>query len=530
VLAAEQLLQRFFLATSAGGYGSAQAAQSPTRERAQWLPFVVVLCAAAAYAAFTAYYSLVQHWRFATGAYDLGIYDSLIFNNMHGRFFRCPILKPGINYIAGHAEFGSLLIVPIYALKPGPELLLVVQSIFIGGAAIPLYLFSTTQLSRRASALIAIAYLLYAPLHGPNFYDFHWMPMALPLWFTLFYAIARRNSWLIAIMVFLLLSIREEIGVMLAVLGLFLLLTAYWQRLGVILVVIGGVAFVATRFVIMPMLGSWWFENMYADLIPPGDHGFVGVVRTLLTNPGFVWKTFATEAKLTFALHLFAPLAFLSLRRPAFCLLALPGTFFTLLTTNYPHTLSIRFQYTTHWIPWLFAGSILMLKVYREGPRGPFAYRAALATVMFAVVCHSYVFGAVLQQNVFVGGFNQIKFSGLTIEERNRLTTFKRLVKHIPPDASVAATDAESAHIATRLRAYTLRVAHGKADYLLVRRSSLSGESKKNALAAMSHTSYELVDEGDDLYLFRKGPTSEKTKLALRALHLNPKPRARKPK
>jgi uncharacterized membrane protein len=531
VLAAEQLLQRFLLATGTGGFAADHRDQLAARTSlvARWLPLAIVICAAAAYAAFTAHYSLLQHWRFTTGAYDLGIYDNLIFNNMHGRFFRCPILKPGINYIAGHAEFASLLIVPIYAIKPGPELLLIVQSIFIGGAAIPLYKFAATQLTRSASALIAVAYLLYAPVHGPNFYDFHWMPMALPLWFTLFYAIARRNKWLIAVMVFLLLSVREEMGVMLAVLGLFLILTAYWQRLGMILVVLGVFAFAATRFVIMPLLGSWWFENMYADLIPPGDHGFTGVVRTLLTNPGFVWKTFATEAKLTFALHLFAPLAFLPLRRPAFCLLALPGTFFTLLTTNYPHTLSIRFQYTAHWVPWLFAATILMLKTTREGPRGPLPYRAALCTMVFAVVCHSYVYGALLQQNVFVGGFNSVKFAPLTAEEKKRLATFSRLTKHIPPDASVAATDNESAHVATRVNAYTLRVAHGKAKFLLIRGSSLHGESKKNALAAMNLTSYQLIDQGEDLYLFKKGPTTEETKRALRTLHLNPKPPPPKP-
>ena len=43
----------------------------------------------------------------------------------------------------------------------------------MGFAAVPLYLFASTQLSRPMAAVLAIAYLFFPPLHGPNFYDFH---------------------------------------------------------------------------------------------------------------------------------------------------------------------------------------------------------------------------------------------------------------------------------------------------------------------------------------------------------------------
>jgi hypothetical protein len=32
-----------------------------------------------------------------------------------------------------------------------------------------LYLFATTQIPRWSAVVVAYAYLLYAPLHGPNF-------------------------------------------------------------------------------------------------------------------------------------------------------------------------------------------------------------------------------------------------------------------------------------------------------------------------------------------------------------------------
>lgn len=523
VLGFEWLLTRSCEAAGAPSLTFAHAGAANAAERIRaWLPVVVVVCGAAAYAGATGWFSIVQHQRFATGAYDLGIYDNLIFNNMHGHFFHCPILKEGVNYLSNHAEFGTLFVVPLYALKPGPELLLALQAVCIGGAAIPLYLFASTQLSRGASAAIALAYLLFAPIHGASFYDFHWIPVTMPLWFTLFYAVARRKSWWIAATVVVLLPIREETGVMLAVLGLFLLLTSYWARLGITFVIVGGLWFVAMRFVVMPLAGSWWFDNMYADLIPPGEHGFGGVVRTLLSNPAYVWKTLSTEAKLTYALQLFAPLAFLPLRRPALTLLALPGAFFTLLTTSYAATLSIRFQYPTHWVPWLFAASVLMLRI-RGHEQGVFAQRGSLGALLIGVVLHSYVFGALLQHETFISGFNRITFAPLNPEEQKRFTTFERMRRQIPAKASVAATDAEAAHIATRLKAFSLRIADGDVDYLLLRGSSVGGETRRNAQAILNRHEYVLVDLGEDLYLLRRGTPTSYTNVVLHRFHLQQK-------
>ena len=107
--------------------------------------FALVCLAAAGYAAYVAFYTIRNHQRLGTTAFDLGIYDNLMYNAMHGRPFESPVLfgPAGGNYIAGHAEFAMLLFVPFYAIRPGPETMLIIQAVVLGFAAVPLYLFAS---------------------------------------------------------------------------------------------------------------------------------------------------------------------------------------------------------------------------------------------------------------------------------------------------------------------------------------------------------------------------------------------------
>src|SRR5262249_48277839 len=154
--------------------------------------------------------------------------------------------------------------------------------------------------------------------------------------------------------------------------------------------------------------------------------------------------------------------AFLPLRRPLLALLAAPGFFFTLLTTGYDPSLSIHFQYTSHWIPWLFASSTLYLMLISARPDGVVRRRAALSALMLGIFCHSYVYGAVLQRNVFVSGFEKLSFS-MSEREKVEYRQLRALANRIPRGASVAASENVVAHVSNRPNAYTLKITNGDA-------------------------------------------------------------------
>jgi uncharacterized membrane protein len=519
VLVFERLLLRAF-----GGSRNPSAGYVPPTDGDRSLatrvvPLVLVVLFAAGYSAYMSYYTIMRHHLLGTAGFDLGIFDNLMFNAMHGRPFRSTVAVPLGSYLSNHAEYGMFLFVPLYALHPGPEFMLVLQSTMIGFAAVPLYFFCSTQLPRTAAAALSIAYLFYAPLHGPNFYDFHWMPVAMFFFHWLFYAIAKRKPIATALLMLVCLSMREDAALGVIVAGLFLIVTRYWVRAGVWLALVSTLWFLLVKFVIMPWAGPWWFADIYKELVAEGERGYGSIVKTILINPNYFIKTLLTEPKFIYALHLLAPLALLPLRHAALALLMLPGFFVSLMTTGYAPTVSIAFQYTTTWIPFLFAASAIALR-QRTLKLGAAGRSATTVAVCAGVLIHSYVYGAILQHDTFIGGFSRVFFS-MSEGERKRYQDLEKITALIPPGAVVAATEQEIPHVSTRLDAYTLKITAGNPEYILVHRLHLDNEAKQQVRSALRLDHYGLVKRQGDFFLFRKGFDSPDTDAALRALGLH---------
>jgi uncharacterized membrane protein len=518
VLVLERLLTR-----ALGGYLPREAAtyflpKRPSRF-ARVAPLCSVLLAAAAYSAYMSHYTIMRHQMLGTAGFDLGIFDNLMMNAMHGHPFRSTVAVPFGSYLSNHAEYGIMLFVPFYAIHPSSETLLILQSVFMGFSALPLYLFASTQVPRSSAAAIACASLLYAPTHGPNFYDFHWMPVSMFFFYWMFYAIATRKHWWIAILTVVICSMREDTAFGLIAAGLFLIATGHWPRLGVVLTSVCTLWFVVVKFIIMPWAGPWWFADIYKDLMAAGESGYGSVVRTMLINPNYFLKLLVTEAKASYTLHLLAPLALLPLRHPALALLMLPGFAVTLMTTGYAPTLSISFQYTTTWIPFLFAAVAIALRL-RAQRLNKGALYASLIAIWIGIACHSYVFGAILQHNTFVGGFSRVFFD-MSDGERKRYADLRNVAARIPANASVAATELEIPHVSARLDAYTLKVTSGDADYLLVNRAHFDADARNHVRKAMNRRAYGLLARKGDFFLFSKGYKSTETEAALAKLGLN---------
>jgi uncharacterized membrane protein len=490
----------------------------PALER--WLPLSVVLLGCLGYAVYFSYYTILTHHRLGTAAYDLGININWAYNAWHGNFSRCTIVNPdGGNYFGVHCVLAMLSWVPICRLVPSGEGLLVFQAAMAGFAGWTLYLFASTQMPRWSAVIIAYAYLLYAPLHGPNFYDFHELMPPLLWHFLLYWAIVKDKNWLVALLVPLLWTYREDITIGLTVLGVFLVLTGIRPRLGVVIALTSLTYFVVVKLVIMPQLWAGWFDLIYKEL-QAGGRGLGSVVQTILINPAYFLTTMLKEQKLVYLLHMFTPLALLPARRGSLALLAAPGFVFSLLTTAYPPTISIAFQYTCHAIPYIFAASVLMLRVMGRGEEGTLRRRAALGAVVLGVLAHSYVFGAVLQHTTFVGGFSKIEFE-ITPKEWQRYQTIKRLAAMIPERASVAASETEVPHVSWRADVYTLKDGPHDADYVLLNGLGMGLGATRSAFQTMlERDDYGLLAEGDDLYLFKRGYESARTKAALGAIGL----------
>jgi uncharacterized membrane protein len=438
------------------------------------LPFLLVVAGAIAYTCYFGYYTYCFYYSLRSG-YDLGIYDSLLWNMLHGgSFFKTPPwVGPGRSHFGNHAEFFAYALLPFYAIKQNGGTLLLIQAAFLGSAAIPLYKLACRHIARWPACILALTYLLYPALHGENLFEFHFLPFGpFLLWWAWYFLEARRDRWA-AVFVLLTLSCREDVSSWVAVLGTYFLVTGRRPKAGLLLAILGAAWCFTLKFVAMPRIGGGEsFTDIYKDLLPPTAKSFASVVMTVLGNPGFTMWTMAEMSKLIYLLQILIPLAFLPFRRPIWLVLCIPGFFFTILSTQYGPLISINFQYSAHWIAFFFPGVALGLQWMgkREGATGTpglatLRRRAALAAMVCMAIPVSYQYGAIFQQTNSYGGPIKYVF-GVDSEGRRRHAAAERLVKHLPPRAKVSASGFTTPYISNRPDAYNMTLGIFDAEYL----------------------------------------------------------------
>ena len=436
---------------------------------ARRLPFASVLLGAVAYAAYVGFFTVRSHHHFNTFNYDLGQLDNQFFNALHGHPFRCTPLIRGGNWseLRNHAEFAVFPLLPFYALAPRAETLLVMQAVLVASGAIPLYRFAARRLSPALGVVLAYAYLFYAPLHGALFFDFHFQPIAAAFILWMIDMFDERRTALFVVFFLLAISCREDISVGLATFGLFLMLVGHRTRAGARIFAVSAVFFVALRFVIMPLVGNWGFADIYKDLFPGDEHNFGGIIKTIVTNPVFTFRTMLTQDKLRYLLQVLVPVAFLPLRRVWLWPAILPGIFFTVLTTGYGATTSIGYQYSGHFAAYIFPAAVLALAAFGTSAEGLVRRRAAAVVIVAATLITTARWGAFPPRNGFQSGYGTVNFKPVTPEEKQKAGWLRELAAEVPPAAKLAVSDRELAHLSNHLDVYTLMESYEGADYII---------------------------------------------------------------
>ena len=492
----------------------------------------IIVLAGAGYAWYFSHQTIAYHLNGHTSTYDLGIEENIVWHTLHGGplFRSTPIYGPGTTtHFSRHATFIAFLVAPVYALYQHPETLLVLQSVICGAAAIPLFLLARRQLGTPVAGVLALVYLLYAPLHGAHLYDFHFLTLVpLFVWATV-YALLSRRDGLAVFLVVLTMSVREDVSLGLGAFGAYLLLSGLRPRVGATLLAACAAYFLVMKFVIMPPEGNRSsFVFFYEGLLASGAKDFEGVLKTLVTNPGFVLKTLLFEKKLIYALQIFVPLLLLPLRRPFGWLLLAPAFVLTLLSQmkSGPAValVSISFQYTAQWTPYVFIGTIFALHhlgqpLYLGDRSGALRRGAALIALSFASLAVSYQFGAILQRNTARAGFDDFVF-GTTSEDLARREARAALVAQIPRDARVSASERELPHVANRAFAYTLRSGVYDADYILFAYglSWTRPDDMAPVRQVLSTKEFGVVEEREPFVLLRRGAPPDRNSELLRKI------------
>lgn len=310
------------------------------------------------YALILSIVTVLRHISYHTQAFDLGIFDQVLWNITHGNGLYSSIL--GHHFFGEHVSPILVLIAPLYWIYADPKILLIFQSCALASGALPVYWLARKKLeSTRLALLFSFVYLCYLPLRNLNLTDFHPIALATPLLLFAFFYLDQRKYLTFGLFLTLALLCKEEISLVVFIFGVYIAFIRKNRKLGVVLSLLGVAVFALDIWVIIPHYreSSFGFVHRYSYL----GQSIPEILSTLLFRPVYVARHIFISEKMDFFLSVFGPVGFLSFFSPSHLLLALP-TFSQNVLSDFPPQYSIYFQYTAPLTPFVFVSAICGLQ------------------------------------------------------------------------------------------------------------------------------------------------------------------------
>jgi uncharacterized membrane protein len=442
--------------------------------RVEWAVWGLI----ALYIAFFGILTVQQHNAFQTTAFDLGNVDQAVWNTRHGRPFAMTNIEGLTNRLGTHVEPILLPVSLLYFVWSDPRALLLLQTVVIALGAWPVYLLARRAMGnaqyptpntqhepqpaqyafRLASyalpLVFALAYLLFPALQSANVFDFHAVALAPTFFLFAFYFVETERWGAYALFALLTMSCKEDMPLLVAMLGLYALVVRRCWRVGLATLTVAMVWFLAAVGWIMPHFdtrGVSPLANRYAYL---GDSPLEMVV-TLVTRPSVVLEQLRAAGAFGYVANLLAPVAFLSLFAPQVLVLGLPSLLINLLSTEGTMHQLEGFHYGATLVP-----AVVVSAAYGAAWLNRRLSRFRLLPLLLAAV----VLAATLLYH-WGHGYTPLAadFRGSWPEVTDHHRLGEEIARSIPTGASLAALPRPNPHASQRQQLYMIdRVENGR--------------------------------------------------------------------
>lgn len=230
---------------------------------------------------------VAQHRAYNSRAYDLGYFDQVIWNTAHGRWFETNFVE--FNFLGEHFQPVLLLFAGLYRVSPSVETVLVIQSAFVAGAAVPLYIVARRTLASAGAALmVAAAYLLTPQVHWAALFDFHPEMLGAAAIFAAFALLTARRP-ACSIIVLCTLSVLKEDAALAGIGFAWLLVLGGYRRHAILLFALSLLYGVLVMGWLMPALRGNGDPGLFLRYGYLGDSP-VDVLAGIVTHPVLVWQ------------------------------------------------------------------------------------------------------------------------------------------------------------------------------------------------------------------------------------------------
>lgn len=494
------------------------------------LGLIMLLAAAVLIGAGSYKYSYWGH------GFDMVDFHMPVWGTTVGRFLLVSRYNFTDTFMGLDVALGFLPAVPFYALIPSAYTLVVLQTLLLVSAAIPVFLIARDRLrSPWGGVAFAALYLLYPTTQFMGMAaPFQPRVPALVLFFWAFWMLERRRLAPYLALLALAMLARTDAALVTVAFGMYAALRRRHWAYSALPILVGLAYFYIAITYITPRFYSPSFQppaqvevpfdlsRDYNDLWPCGvspqacyymhlGGGIPNIVRNILTHPVEIFFFVTQPAKLEYLFLMFAGLLFLPLFAPRELLLAAP-VFAINLLSNRVYQYVITEQYQILAIPGMVIAAIYGAAWLLEAleRRAQSAKRAEPSPLRPAFYVALVVLVALINLPLRNPAVSAIR----NPEQPERVALMEQMKAMIPPDATVAATSFLAPHLLPREEIYFIPGGkmHHQADeaaYVFIdrRAAGLQAEAERgNDILGrlLADPAWEVLADQDDLILLRR--------------------------
>ncbi len=336
-----------------------------------------IIVSAIAFFAIALILILHRHFTFYS-SYDQGIFNQVFWNGIHGNFFQSSLSSqlstnvvhnnevPAVYYhrLGQHFTPALLLWLPIYALFPYPATLSVLQVLFVTSAGIVLYFLAREYVDNTVATFISISFYAGNAILAPtlaNFHDISQIPLFV---FTLLLGMEKRWWWVFALFSVLILAVREDSGITLFGIGVYMVLSRRFPRIGLIVCTVSFSYLLILTNLIMPIfsedISKRFMLERFGQYVDGDEASTLDVIWAMLTQPWLLLMELVTplDRTLRYLLGHLLPFAFIPAVAPGAWFIAGFPLLKLLLGKGFS-VLAITIRYAMGVVPGLCYGVIL---------------------------------------------------------------------------------------------------------------------------------------------------------------------------
>lgn len=471
-------------------------------------PFLVLFILISSYVVFFSILTIDKHNRFATQAYDLGIADQAIWQ--YSRFSTPFNTVAGTHMLGNHFRLIYILISPLYWFVDDVRALLVLQTLVLGVAALPIYLIANRLFKNRWIPLVfCFSYLLFPAVQYTNLEDFHSEPFALLFILLAFYFIMQGKKWHYLIFLFLALMTKEDIALTMFLVGIYVFFK-YDKKTGIFTSIFSLLWYILTIKLFIPFFGYGAYFHESRSLGQFGDS--LAEIILGIINPKTLFPVLFTPKNATYMLELFSPVGFLALLNPLTMIIS--ASLWGTLLAAWPYAHSIHYHYSPPIIPFIYIS--LIIGIVRFKKRKILTYLLLSILIISSLVSNYYI----APDDASIKNYGHIirKLKNFDIPSE-RETQIYHMLSLIPKNATVSVSHGIVPHLTHRNEiymfpnpfepSYWIGTEYGYpppkkyVDYLLLQKKHI--EQKSEILQPLlNNNTYRYIYESGDVSLLQK--------------------------